>query len=100
MPPCASCNQPVSKLLPCTWDTSLSGVGECCEFHLDDLIETLLEFVCESEAAIYETSRTVKEVVIGVAAHRRTCPKCSGLPQPKYPWVIEMPKRDELRRAA
>jgi hypothetical protein len=100
MPFCASCNQPVSKLLPCTWDTSLSGIGECCEFHLDDLIETPVESVCESEAAIYATARTVKEVVIGVAAHRPTCSVCSALPQPKNPWVIEMPKRDELRRAA
>lgn len=100
MPRCASCNQLVPKLLPCTWDTSLKGVGECCEFHLDDLIETPQEAVCPEEAQIVCEAQSVRQVIIGIAEHRRSCPTCSALPQPKNPWVVEIPKRDELRRAA
>jgi hypothetical protein len=100
MPRCASCNQTVSNLLPCNWDTSLKGVGECCEFHLGDLIETPMEAVCAEEARVFCEAKSVREVVTGIAAHRKTCPICSAFPQPKNPWVREMPKRDELRRAA
>jgi hypothetical protein len=100
MPRCASCNQHTPVLLPCTWDTSLEGVGECCEFHTDELIEMPQEAVCAEEAAIFCHAKTVREVVAGIAAHRKTCPVCSAFPAPKNPWVVEMPKRDELRRAA
>ena len=101
MPRCASCNQHTQVLLPCTWDTSLEGVGECCEFHLDDLVTTRpKEAVCAEEAQIFCEAKSVRQVVIGIAEHRRTCPTCSAFPQPKNPWVVEMPKIKELRRAA
>ena len=83
MPRCASCNQHTQVLLPCNWDTSLEGVGECCEFHTDDLIETPQEAVCAEEAQIFCEAKSVREVVRGIRAHRENCPICSEFPMPK-----------------
>ena len=58
MPRCQSCGQPAETLIPCTWDTRLE-VGECCEFHLDDLIETPADHVCEAEAQVFCEAKNV-----------------------------------------
>jgi hypothetical protein len=87
MPRCASCNQPVSKLLPCTWDSSLAGVGECCEFHNDEVIETPIEASCMEEVEIVLRAKTVREVVERVSEHRKHCIECMNYPKPKMPWA-------------
>jgi hypothetical protein len=97
MPRCQSCGQHASTLLPCTWDTRLE-VGECCEFHLDDLIETPEEAVCEEETRIFCEGKTVREVVAGICKHRMSCPTCSAFPMPRDLWAGE-PRPLKLRSA-
>lgn len=104
MPRCQSCGQPAETLIPCTWDTRLE-VGECCEFHLDDLIETPADHVCEAEAQVFCEAKTVREVVAGIRKHRMSCPTCSAFPMPRDLWAGEPrplklhPRADAIQRS-
>jgi hypothetical protein len=85
---CDSCGQHAAFLIPCSWDSRLL-VGECCEFHFDDLIETPVESVCEAEAQIFCVAKTVRDVVAGIRMHRMNCPVCSAFPMPVDLWAGE-----------
>jgi hypothetical protein len=96
MPKCSSCNKETDTLLPCTWDEDLEGVGECCEFHIDDCLYAPLELVCQEEVLIFMQAKTVREVVRLVAEHRSVCPKCSVFGMPRLP--VSRPGRGEAGR--
>lgn len=93
MPICSSCGAEVEMLLPCHWDTTLEGVGACCEFHLDECLYAPLELVCQEEALIFQQAKTVREIVRLVAAHRSACPKCSVFGMPRLP--VRRPVKSE-----
>jgi hypothetical protein len=94
MPLCQSCNQHAETLMPCTWDARLE-VGSCCEFNWEECDPE--DNRCEDEVKIFLAAKTIRQCVEQVAKHRRECPRCIGLQEPKLParnlQVVEMPRK-------
>jgi hypothetical protein len=74
--PCESCGKPVfGERFAATWDETVL-VGECCRFHLDDILD---QPMCPEFDKYVAQCKTTYEVAQAFEAHWSDCRECQML---------------------